>query len=167
MKNRISFIEFERKLDLRKINFLLSDKEEGPNWTKSKTKKIEKYYKQFLYLSYLYPQDVIVPTKEVDTYWHHHIIDTEKYYEDCLGTIGMVLHHYPYLGTKNKKDKLLLTSLFEKTNLLYKKHFGIHLTSVFNNSTACGGGGGKCGGGGGGGRRIKKLRDRIKLLQPL
>lgn len=40
----------------------------------------------------------LVPTKEIDTVWHHHILDTEKYISDCHQLFGRYVHHYPYAG---------------------------------------------------------------------
>lgn len=169
MRNITSFEEFEAKINLDNINFLISKKEEGLKWTITKTKRIEKYYKQFLFLSYKFPDKVLVPTKEVDEYWHHHIMDTEKYYLDCKKVFGEVLHHYPYLGTKNKKDKLLLQNLFIDTLNLYRQNFDISPSRLNKDFSACGSGGGKCGGGGGGGRcggrrSQSTLSEKIKQL---
>jgi len=159
MKNKISYQEFEKKLDLTDINFLLSSKEDGINWSSSKAKEMEKWYMRFLYLSYLYPKIMIVPTKEVDIYWHHHIMDTAKYYNDCKILFGKVFHHYPYLGTQGEQDKILLCQLFEQTNRLYEKHFNERPTKSSSNPTACGGvGGGSCGGKCGG-RRVSIISE--------
>jgi len=167
MKIIQNFTEFESKIDLQNISFLVSKKEDGPKWSAAKAKKIEKYYKQFLYLSYLFPEKVLVPTKDIDEYWHHHIMDTEKYYRDCYSIFGYIFHHYPYLGTKGEKDKLLLERLFSETLNLYRENFQISSTQFRNDFSACGGGGGTCGGGGGncGGRRGKiGLWEKMKQL---
>jgi len=89
----MEFKKFKNSLNLENINFLLSFKEDGPQWSISKTKKMEKLYKKFLYLSLLYPDKMLVPTKDLDEYWHHHILDTQKYYSDCMNMFGAIFHH--------------------------------------------------------------------------
>jgi len=146
MQKKDSFQAFSKKLDLADINFLLSSKEEGINWSEEKSRNTELWYRRFLFLHYLYPGMTIVPTKDVDTYWHHHIMDTEKYYSDCMKLFGAILHHYPYLGTKGEDDKRLLSELFYKTNELYDKHFKEQPTKASKIPNACSGGGERCGG---------------------
>ena len=35
------------------------------------------------------------PTKLMDTIWHHHILDTKNYHNDCNNIFGFYLHHKP------------------------------------------------------------------------
>jgi hypothetical protein len=137
----MKFNEFSQKLDLEPINFLMSEKAEGPNWTIEKTQETEKLYRKFLYLSFMYPDKMIVPTKDIDDYWHHHILDTKKYMNDCMNCFNSFFHHYPYLGTKG--DELELYQLFDETDKLFSKHFK---EKLIGENSACGGGGGSCGG---------------------
>ena len=72
----------------------------------------------------VYPDQTIVPTKDIDIFWHYHILDTRKYMEDCDKIFGSYFHHFPYFGSRGKEDK----ANFEKTFLIaqesFKKHFG-------------------------------------------
>ena len=70
------------------------------------------------------PQMLIVPSEEVDTFWHMHILDTRKYASDCDYIFGYFLHHNPYLGTKNAEDLLRLENLYAETKELYTATFG-------------------------------------------
>jgi hypothetical protein len=38
------------------------------------------------------------PTRAIDIFWHHHILDTQKYHADCEAVFGFYLHHFPYSG---------------------------------------------------------------------
>jgi hypothetical protein len=40
-------------------------------------------------------QCTLVPTKAIDDVWHFHILDTQKYIEDCMELHGAVVHHFP------------------------------------------------------------------------
>jgi hypothetical protein len=46
----------------------------------------------------------IIPTQEVDEFWHTHILDTKKYAADCEKFLGQFLHHFPYLGLRGVED---------------------------------------------------------------
>ena len=72
-----SFNEFSRNLDLESIKFSLTQREDGPNWSLSKAETLEVWYRRFLYLSSIYSDKVIVPGKDIDVFWHTHILDTQ------------------------------------------------------------------------------------------
>jgi len=82
-------------LDLTLIKLKLQDTEEGPGWSAEKCGAVEVDYKRFLALKRAYPEAEIVPNREVDLFWHQHILDTEKYAEDCealFGTFCIITH---------------------------------------------------------------------------
>lgn len=89
------------------------------------------YYKNFLWLIRKYGKEhVIVPSTEIDEIWHHHILDTYKYHEDCIAIFGSYLHHYPYYGMRGRSDKNDLNNSFEITQELHKKEFGEYIPGV-------------------------------------
>ncbi len=124
MKPDVSFDEFNSQLDLEPIVFSLTQRKEGPGWTLEKSRLLEKWYRRFLYLVFLYPNYGLVPTKELDTFWHTHILDTQKYMDDCQGLFGRYFHHFPYFGLRGEVDRRNLERAFEETDALYVKHFG-------------------------------------------
>lgn len=119
------------------------------DWSLEKADYVEIQYKAFLSIIKIFPEDMCVPTEDIDEMWHTHILDTRKYMADCFNVFGTYLHHFPYLGLRGDLDKKNLERLFDMT----KTHFaqmGIDMTSF--DAEECGGGGcGGCGGGGGGG----------------
>ncbi|MBA3828992.1 MAG: glycine-rich domain-containing protein-like [Taibaiella sp.] len=110
-------------IDFSMIKLKLQDEEEGVGWTKEECNSAEEEYKKFLLLKRTYPKKEIVPHKEIDVFWHQHILDTAKYAEDCENIFGYFLHHYPYFGMNGEQDKQDLVDAFEETKLLYKRHF--------------------------------------------
>ena len=112
------------KIDLEPIKFNLVSREEGPGWTVKKTKLIEKWYRRFLLLVKMYPDKTIVPTKDIDTFWHYHIIDTRKYIDDCNKVFGKYFHHFPYFGSRGKADKANFEKTFLAAQELFEVHFG-------------------------------------------
>lgn len=116
--------ELVDSIDLEPIKFTLVSREEGPGWTIEKTKLTETWYRKFLTLVKIYPDQTIVPTKDIDTFWHYHILDTKKYMDDCDKIFGNYFHHFPYFGSRGEEDKANLDKTFLVTQDLFEKHFG-------------------------------------------
>ena len=121
---KTSFNEFSRNLDLESIKFSLTQREDGPSWSLVKTEVLEIWYRRFLYLSSIYSDKVIVPSKEIDIFWHTHILDTQKYMSDCENLFGKYIHHFPYFGMRGEKDRRNLEKAFSETEKLFLLHFG-------------------------------------------
>ena len=86
----------------------------------------EMEYRRFLTLKLLYPSIALVPSKQVDTVWHAHILDTRAYREDCQQVFGRFIDHYPYFGIYGKDDYQEMKNTFSQTVVLYEKHFGAY-----------------------------------------
>lgn len=77
-------------------------------WPTSRLDAAEQGYRDFL------AQDAQAePSQDVDKFWHHHILDTAKYAQDCKDLFGFFLHHRP--GPVGKKT---CTKLATCTKLL-------------------------------------------------
>jgi hypothetical protein len=111
-------------LDLEPIKFKLMDTEEGQGWSREYVEEMEVAYKRFLVLSVKYPEETIAPSKDVDKFWHGHILDTMKYADDCQNVFGYFVHHFPYFGMRGEADAANLVAAGKKTNELYEQEFG-------------------------------------------
>ncbi len=116
-------------LDLDPIKFKLMDPEEGQGWSREHVDQMAIEYKRFLTLTVRYPEETIAPNKDVDKFWHGHILDTMKYAEDCQNVFGYFLHHFPYFGMRGEEDAANLAKAGDTTNRLYEKEFGQALTA--------------------------------------
>jgi len=134
-QNAISRI---RELDLEPIVYKLTVSEHGepPTMTLEEADRNVVLYRQFLILNVLYPEQSIVPTRDLDEVWHTHILDTSKYEVDCNTVFGRMLHHFPYLGLRGPEDVTAWQTAFSETQRLFKEHFGVEL--VGDNLAACG-----------------------------
>ncbi len=117
-------------LDLDPIKLKLMDPEEGQGWSREYVDRMELTYKRFLTLLATHPEETLAPTKDVDKFWHGHILDTLKYAEDCDKVFGYFLHHFPYFGMRGEEDAANLARAAEKTRHLYAQEFGDAQTSV-------------------------------------
>jgi len=103
-------------LDLEQVKLKLMHPEAGEGWSREVVDALESDYKRFLTLHAKYPDTEIVPSREIDEFWHAHILDTMKYADDCERTFGYFLHHMPSVEVRSG----------EQTTELYKKEFGVN-----------------------------------------
>lgn len=134
MKNAISIMN---QLDLEPIMVKAMDKEEGFGWTLEFTKRIANEYRKYLILCLENPDFPVVPSSQVDDFWHLHILDTMKYQEDCTEYLGYFLHHFPYFGMRGEQDEANLKKAWDESCELYKKRFGEQPADLWVSSRRC------------------------------
>ncbi len=66
-----------------------------PRWTYSDAEYCCQLYKNFLLLIKKHLPTLLVPTREIDEFWHNHILYTRNYLQDCKHIFGHYLHHEP------------------------------------------------------------------------
>ena len=88
-------------LNLEPIKNKLMDAEHGEGWSRAKVEAMDLEYRRFLHLMHTFPNEAASPTKAVDTFWHYHILDTQKYAADCDDVFGCFMHHDPYANEGN------------------------------------------------------------------
>lgn len=98
-----------------------------PRWTRDDALKCAALYKNFLLLFKAYPKERLVPTREIDEFWHNHILYTKQYHSDCQRVFGHYLHHQPALPTD---DHSVLVNDFLTTQQLYFAMFKKHMTII-------------------------------------
>lgn len=102
-----------RCLDLEAISFTACRLE---GWSLAKVERIEMEYRAYLQVVRYFGGDGdVAPSLDVDKYWHHHILDTTKYMNDCQVIFGGYLHHYPYSGVFGPDDKKEQSDRVSKT----------------------------------------------------
>ena len=125
------------ELDLEPIMVKLMDSEEGLGWSLDFTKRVATEYRKFLILCKENPNSPIVPSSFVDDFWHFHILDTQKYQEDCEVFFGYFLHHFPYFGMRGKQDEENLNTAWLESCQLYETRFGTLPTDLWLASKRC------------------------------
>lgn len=129
--------EILNDLDLEPIMVKVMDKEEGMGWTLEFTKRVTHEYRKYLVLCKENPDSAVVPSSFVDDFWHFHILDTQKYQEDCEQYFGYFLHHFPYFGMRGKQDEENLNTAWTETCALYEKRFGNLPVDIWLTSKRC------------------------------
>lgn len=91
-----------------------------PQWSLVDAIHCSKLYKNFLILQKKHLPESIVPTRQIDEFWHAHILYTKQYFHDCMNIFGHYLHHQP-AAPGDDDEKLLRDYL--KTKQLYLEEF--------------------------------------------
>jgi len=112
------------KLDLEPIIIKAMDPDEGLGWSFKHACEVAEEYRKFLALCAGDDENSTVPSSLVDDFWHLHILDTEKYAEDCEQFLGFFLHHFPYFGMRGETDEKNLNTAWQCTLDRYKSTFG-------------------------------------------
>lgn len=122
------------KLNFAPIYLQLTHKKKL-GWPPAKAQKAIADYQDFLCVSFLNKKkSIVVPSEEVDEVWHSHIMDTRKYFSDCMSAFGEVIHHSPYLGLDEEKGEEELLEAVASTREAYKKTLGKDLPANFEAS---------------------------------
>lgn len=94
-------------------------------WSLDRVERVEREYRAFLQIIRDgQGRDDIGPTKEIDTMWHHHILDTEKYARDSGALFGFFLHHYPYSGIFGEADAAAQSERVRKVVVMVENKLG-------------------------------------------
>lgn len=89
-------------LDLADLTAFVAQ-EQG--WAPNFAAEIEWEYRAYLYLTEIIHDVRIAPTLDIDELWHAHILDTEKYAQDCNAAFGNFRHHRPnHSGTPQYRN---------------------------------------------------------------
>ena len=130
-------------LDLEPIAFKVMHPEPGQAaMTLAEADQHIAAYRCFLKLCAWYPDEDIVPSREIDQTWHAHILDTGKYAADSTAALGYFLHHFPYFGMRGDADVTAWQAACARTRELFRSHFGISLPGEAGE--ACHNGGSDC-----------------------
>lgn len=109
------------QLDLKYIiDAMCSPSYALPQWTGTDAMHCAKLYKNFLFLQKKHFRAPLVPTREIDEFWHNHILYTQNYFRDCQHIFGHYLHHQPASPHENPKR---LIDDYLKTKQLYFEAF--------------------------------------------
>jgi hypothetical protein len=92
-----------------------------PRWTEVDAIHCCQLYKNFLFLLKKHHPVALVPTREIDEFWHNHILYTKQYFQDCEQVFGHYLHHEPASPGDNSQQ---LIDQFKLTKALYLEEFG-------------------------------------------
>jgi hypothetical protein len=123
-------------MDLESVKVRLMDPELGEGWTQEYADSIETAYRTYLSMLAKYQEHAedIMLAKDVDEFWHTHILQTMKYADDCQGVFGAFLHHNPHVGRRTAEDMEKRAASAEATRRLYANEYGDRSDSAWSGS---------------------------------
>jgi hypothetical protein len=122
--------------DLSAIKFKTTCKDDGYGWSADYADKMEVAYKRYLILHAKHPEMTLAPERDIDRFWHMHILDTRQYANDCQASFGHFVHHFPYLGLRGEEDAKALQAAFAATQQLYAQEFGEAMPALQHDASA-------------------------------
>ncbi len=133
-----TFLQKLKYINLEAVANKLMSSKSGHGWSYEKTQVAVNRYRMFLYLSYLYPYVQLVPTEEIDTVWHTHIlIDTSNYTQDCQYLFGYFLHHRSSSTLIDAVEQQNQNTAFAMTQKLFEQIFGTGTLLDNTQSASC------------------------------
>lgn len=92
-------------------------------WTEEQRRKSLDRYLRWLRLKQANPARRMAPTRDIDMFWHLHMLAPVAYHRDCLALFGKVLDHDGGFG--NTPDELPeLQRVFKQTAELWEAAYG-------------------------------------------
>jgi len=121
LPNAVSARAYIEALDVDYIiAFMCSERYPLPRWTLTDATHCCRLYKNFLILLKKHHPEFLVPTREIDEFWHNHILYTKRYFRDSQAIFGYYLHHDPASPDDNPE---MLVKGYLKTKQYYLDEF--------------------------------------------
>ena len=112
-------------IDLESVKFRLM---RNDGWTRERADAVDPLYKGYLLLTAVDAPHALVPSKDVDAMWHTHILDTQKYSQDCQAAFGRFIHHIPARVERSPEEVAAATEAFDQTKKLLRQVIGFDFT---------------------------------------
>ena len=115
MLDRWTLDEDILELNLEPIAFLVALTE---RWGVERIDATELEYRCFLQLARDFPDRPLAPSRDVDAFWHCHVLTLGLYLEHCQKVFGRPLLHWPFSGALGEADAARQRARFEESRCL-------------------------------------------------
>jgi hypothetical protein len=119
--------ELRHHIDTLDLSFIQGRMVKTYHWSAEEARKTSVLYRHFLFLCATYPKDRLAPSKDIDEFWHNHILDTKQYQKDCDDIFGHYLHHSPDFRLPQNVPGQTTEALFQKTQERHFQEFGEYI----------------------------------------
>jgi hypothetical protein len=92
------------------------------DWTREQRERALDRYRRWLALKQLHPSKRFAPTRDIDLFWHLHMLSPVAYFRDCMTMFGKILDHDGGFG-KGEGELPRLRAAFERTATLWEAHY--------------------------------------------
>ena len=132
-KNPLSVSEAKIYIDSIDFSLIIDKMVRFDTWLQKDAEKTCQLYRNFLFMKKKYAENgvKVPPSRDVDEFWHYHILDTKKYHEDCNTIFGYYLDHHPtYLGKEGEEKLGLLRTSFKELQNIHFNEFGYFIETT-------------------------------------
>ncbi len=93
------------------------------DWTAEQREASALRYRQWLHLKQLQPNSRLAPTRDIDFFWHLHMLAPVAYYRDCMRLFGRLMDHDGGFG-KGDGELPELQQVYVETARLWEVVYG-------------------------------------------
>jgi hypothetical protein len=83
------------------------------DWSREKREREAARYERFLRLAAKHPGLRATPTRDIDEFWHLHMLHPAAYHRDCMNLFGRVFDHDGGFGTGEGELEVLIAAFRE------------------------------------------------------
>lgn len=123
--------QLPKEFDSLNFDYLIKRVVYMHGYSRKQAEKLSHQYKNFLFLIKKYDgHEKIIPSQEIDDFWHEHILYTVQYRKDSEMFLGKYLEHKPDTPWRGREVLEEYERQFSRTQELYKKEFGDYIYMV-------------------------------------
>lgn len=93
------------------------------DWTENQRQRSQQRYERWLRLKQMYPRQRLAPTRDIDLFWHLHMLAPVAYHRDCMRNFGRLMDHDGGFG-KGEGEASRLREVFLATGALWEQVYG-------------------------------------------
>ncbi|HEY4180222.1 MAG TPA: glycine-rich domain-containing protein-like [Kofleriaceae bacterium] len=93
------------------------------DWTREQREKGFDRYVKWLRLKALHPMARLAPTRDIDLFWHLHMLSPVSYHRDCVRLFGHLLDHDGGFG-RGPGELPILQQVFARTAAWWESEYG-------------------------------------------
>ena len=93
------------------------------DWSREQRETSLQRYFKWLQLKLRHPKARLAPTRDIDLFWHLHMLSPVAYHRDCMRLFGRLLDHDGGFG-KGPGELPLLQSVFARTAQWWEEEYG-------------------------------------------
>jgi hypothetical protein len=93
------------------------------DWSNDQRQRSLGRYEKWLRLKQLHPRSPLAPTRDIDLFWHLHMLAPVAYYRDCKRLFGRLIDHDGGFG-KGEGELPILQAVFERTAAWWEQEYG-------------------------------------------
>ncbi len=93
------------------------------DWSRERRERGLSRYRRWLALKQEHPNSAMAPTREIDLFWHLHMLSPVAYHRDCVANFGGLLDHDGGFG-KGEGELPILKNVFLRTARRWEARYG-------------------------------------------